>query len=160
MEATETRFEHGVRVAVVGCGAWGRNLVRTHAALGSLVAVVDPVPAVAQAQAEAYGVAARSFAAVVADTEIDALVIAAPAIDHARLAIEALEAGKHVFVEKPLALTVPDAEKVVAVAEANGRLVMVGHLLQYHPAFLKLKELVSAGATEIQIDEPYYSGFP
>jgi predicted dehydrogenase len=132
-------------VAVIGCGAWGKNHVRTHAGLGSLAAVVDPDPAVAEAQAEAYGVLARSYDDVLSDGAIDAVVIAAPAADHARLALRALEAGKHVFVEKPLALTVEDAEAVVAAAAAAGRTLMVGHLLQYHPAFLALRDLVASG---------------
>lgn len=146
MEPTDSGVDHKVRVAVVGCGAWGKNLVRTHALLGSLAAVVDPSPAVARAQSEAHGVAARSFEHVLDDPSIDAVVIAAPAVDHAELAHRALCAGKHVFVEKPLALTVTDAEWVVKAAEANDRTLMVGHLLQYHPAFVKLTELVASGA--------------
>ena len=133
------------RVAVIGCGAWGRNLVRAHAGLGSLVAVVDANPDLAAAQAELYGVSARTVEDVLADPAIDAVVIAAPAIAHAELALRVIGAGKHVFVEKPLALTVPDAEAVVAAAEAAGLVVMVGHLLQYHPAFLALRDLVAEG---------------
>ncbi len=136
----------GVRVAVVGCGAWGKNHVRTHASLGSLAAVVDPVPAVAEAQAATYGVPARTYDEVLADPDIDGIVLAAPAADHAALARQAIAAGKHVFVEKPLALTVADAEAVVAEAAAADRLVMVGHLLQYHPAFLALRDMVAAGS--------------
>jgi len=134
-----------VRVAVVGCGAWGKNHVRTHASLGSLAAVVDPDPSVAAAQAEAHGVPARRFADVLADGGIDAVVIAAPAADHARLADAALLADKHVFVEKPLALTVDDAERTVALAASRDRVLMVGHLLQYHVAFLALRDLVAEG---------------
>ena len=137
--------QHPVRVAVVGCGAWGKNHVRTHAAIGSLAAVVDPDPQVAAAQAEMHGVAARTFDEVLADPTIDGVVIAAPAADHARLAEAALAAGKHTFVEKPLALTVADAERVVAAAAAADRVLMVGHLLQYHPAFLALRDLVDSG---------------
>ena len=146
MESTGVSAQQPVRVALIGCGAWGRNLVRTHAALGSLVAVVDPDPAVAAAQAETYGVEARTFEEVLADPSVDAVVVAAPAADHAALAEAALAAGKHCYVEKPLALTVEDAERVVAAAEGAGRVLMVGHLLQYHPAFLRLRELVDAGA--------------
>lgn len=141
----ERVVEQSVRVAVVGCGAWGRNHVRTHAGLGSLAAVVDPDPAVAAAQAEAHGAPARTFDEVLADPSIDAVVLAAPAADHARLADAAIAAGKHAFVEKPLALTVEDAERTVALAEASDRVLMVGHLLQYHPAFLALKDLVADG---------------
>lgn len=134
-----------VQVAVVGCGAWGRNLVRTHASLGSLRAVVDADREVAEAQAAQFGVRAALFDDVLGDPAIDAVVIAAPAADHARLARLAIAAGKDIFVEKPLALRVADAEMVVAEAETAGRVVMVGHLLQYHPAFLALKGLVQEG---------------
>lgn len=134
-----------MRVAVVGCGAWGKNHVRTHAAIGSLAAVVDPDPAVAAAHAATYGVSASTFEQVLDDPTIAGVVIAAPAADHARLAHAALDAGKHVFVEKPLALTVEDAEWVVAKAAAADRVLMVGHLLQYHPAFLALRDLVAEG---------------
>jgi UDP-2-acetamido-3-amino-2,3-dideoxy-glucuronate N-acetyltransferase len=135
-----------VRAAVVGCGAWGRNHVRTHATLGSLAAVVDPDPDVAAAQAEAWSVPARTYDEVLADASIDAVVLAAPAADHARLADLAVAADKHVFVEKPLALTVADAERVVAAADAADRVLMVGHLLQYHPAFLAIREHVASGS--------------
>ncbi|MBX3284084.1 MAG: Gfo/Idh/MocA family oxidoreductase [Actinobacteria bacterium] len=133
------------RVAVIGCGAWGRNLVRTHAGLGSLAAVVDADPDAAAAQGAQHGVPARSVAEVLADPDIDAVVIAAPAADHAGLARQAIAAGKHLFVEKPLALTVDDAEAVVREAADAGRVLMVGHLLQYHPAFLALRDLVVGG---------------
>lgn len=133
------------QVAVVGCGAWGRNHVRTHAELGSLQAVVDADPLAAEAQAKAHGVTAATFAEVLEDPGIDAVVIAAPAVDHAALALAAMAAGKDVFVEKPLALIVADAEKVVEAAAAAGRILMVGHLLQYHPAFLVLRDLVNSG---------------
>ncbi|MGI8939456.1 MAG: Gfo/Idh/MocA family protein, partial [Iamia sp.] len=73
------------------------------------------------------------------------VVVAAPARDHAELALAALDHGKHVYVEKPLALTLADAERVVARAEETGRVLMVGHLLQYHPAFLALRQLVADG---------------
>ena len=84
--------------------------------------------------------------AVLGDDGIDAVAIAAPAGLHARLAEEALEAGKHVFVEKPLALAVAEAEAVTQLAERQDRRLMVGHLLQYHPAFMRLRELVRDGA--------------
>jgi UDP-2-acetamido-3-amino-2,3-dideoxy-glucuronate N-acetyltransferase len=134
------------RVAVVGCGAWGRNLVRNFSALGALAAISDRDTAVAAGLGEKYGVAVRSLPEILADDAIGGVVIAAPAADHAILAAEALAAGKHVFVEKPLALTTTDGEDLCARADAAGRVLMVGHLLQYHPAFLRLKALVREGA--------------
>ena len=134
------------RVAVAGCGHWGRNLVRTFAALGALDAVHDPNPAVAGQMTDAYGIPAVSFEALLDDASIDAVVIASPAADHATLASRALQAGKHVFVEKPLALHVAEAESICDQAEAQGKVLMVGHLLQYHPAFRALESMVDAGA--------------
>lgn len=145
MPGTASTVGRSARVAVVGCGAWGKNHVRTHAALGSLAAVVDPDPDVARTHAEANGVIAATFDEVLADPTIDAVVVAAPAADHAALAEAALRAGKHAFVEKPLALRVEDAERVVAAAAEADRVLMVGHLLQYHSAFLALRDLVASG---------------
>ena len=133
-------------MAVVGCGQWGRNLVRTFAEIGALVAISDPDPDTAGRVSTAHGVPARSLDEVLADGEIDALVIASPAKDHAALALRALEADKHVFVEKPLALDLDDARAVVARADELDLTLMVGHLLQYHPAFLALRGLVADGA--------------
>jgi UDP-2-acetamido-3-amino-2,3-dideoxy-glucuronate N-acetyltransferase len=138
--------ESGVRVAVVGCGYWGRNLVRTLAELGSLAAVVDTDAAAAADLAERHGARAMPLADVLASAEVDAVVIAAPAARHAELALAAIDAGKHVYVEKPLALDVAEAEAVVAAAEQSGRVLMVGHLLQYHPAFLALSKMVDESA--------------
>jgi predicted dehydrogenase len=128
--------------AVIGCGYWGKNLVRNIASLGALAAVSDFRMDVADKFAAEYGVRALSFEDVIADPAIDGVVIAAPAELHADLAGRALDAGKHVYVEKPMALTVPDGEMLIARARKAGRVLMVGHLLQYHPAFLALLDLV------------------
>ena len=134
-----------VRVVVVGGGHWGRNLVRNSAELGALTgAVADTLPGRAEALAREHDIRAITFDAALNDSDVDAVVLATPAGRHADMAVEALAAGKHVFVEKPLALTVADGERVVARAEA-GRVVMVGHLLQYYPAFLRLVEFVQGG---------------
>jgi UDP-2-acetamido-3-amino-2,3-dideoxy-glucuronate N-acetyltransferase len=133
------------RVAVAGCGYWGRNLVRNYANLGALAAIHDPDPAVAADLAQKHGAPALSWLDILADQSIEGVVIAAPAILHATLAHQALEAGKHVFVEKPLALEVGEAEALCVLAERHNRVLMVGHLLQYHPAFLALKEQVAQG---------------
>jgi len=134
------------RVAVLGCGYWGQNLVRVFDQLGALAAVHDPDPATAAAITEAHTVPSRALEEILADPDIDAVAIAAPAVQHAELAALALAAGKHVFVEKPLALDIADAEGVCAAADAAERTLMVGHLLQYHPAFLRLAEMVEEGA--------------
>jgi predicted dehydrogenase len=137
---------NGSSVVVVGCGYWGKNLVRNFNELGVLAAVCDATPAgrrVAQEIApnvqimEDYGSLLRS--------EIGAVVIATPAETHHRLTAEALEAGKDVFVEKPLALNHGQAEELVRRAEENQRILMVGHVLEYHPAIVKLSEVVHQG---------------
>lgn len=133
-------------IAVVGCGAWGRNLVRNFAALGALRAVADIDPQRAAEAADIHGAETRTVEQVLADPGIDAVVIASPPATHAEIAIAALYAGKHVFVEKPLALAVADAEHIIDAARASDRVLMVGHLLQYHPAFLHLKRLIDDGA--------------
>jgi UDP-2-acetamido-3-amino-2,3-dideoxy-glucuronate N-acetyltransferase len=134
------------QIAVVGCGYWGKNLVRNFAELRALAAVCDPDPATAAQMAEGYGAPTRTWDEVLGDPHIVGIAIAAPAVHHARLAHAALEAGKHVFVEKPLALTVNEAETVCTLAQRLDRRLMVGHLLQYHPAFVRLRELVRDGA--------------
>jgi UDP-2-acetamido-3-amino-2,3-dideoxy-glucuronate N-acetyltransferase len=133
------------RVAVVGCGYWGKNLVRNFSELGALAAICDPDRAVAEKLAATHQSRVVDWAAVQADSSIEAVAIAAPAALHYKLARGALEAGKHVFVEKPLALEVSDAETLCEAAARTNRHLMVGHLLQYHPAFLKLREVVRDG---------------
>jgi predicted dehydrogenase/acetyltransferase-like isoleucine patch superfamily enzyme len=133
------------RVAVVGCGYWGRNLVRNFAELGALAAVSDVEPGRAAAAAAEHGVSALTVDEALAAPDVDAVVIAAPAAQHYELAAKSLAAGKHVYVEKPLALDVSEAESLCAQAGVAGRTLMVGHLLQYHPAFLKLKQMVDDG---------------
>jgi UDP-2-acetamido-3-amino-2,3-dideoxy-glucuronate N-acetyltransferase len=135
-----------VRVAVVGAGYWGKNLVRNFAELGALAAICDPDRGVAAALAERHRVPLVDYAEALRSATLDAVAIAAPAALHAQLARAALEAGKHVFVEKPLALDVAEAEELVALAERRDLRLMVGHLLQYHPAFVKLRQLVGDGA--------------
>ena len=133
------------RVAVVGCGHWGRNLARVHAQLGSLFAVYDVDALVRDAIAEQHGVRALDSLEAALASEVDGIVIAAPAAQHHALASAALDAGKHVFVEKPLALTIADATDLCERALRSDRILMVGHLLRYHPVFRRLQEIVANG---------------
>ncbi len=133
------------QVAVVGCGAWGKNLVRNFHRLGALRAVVDIEPATAKAISERFEVPALDLGDVLADATIDGVVVSVPAVDHVPVARLVVDAGKHVFVEKPLALRVTEAEALCVSAEGAGVVLMVGHLLQYHPAFLALEQLVRQG---------------
>jgi UDP-2-acetamido-3-amino-2,3-dideoxy-glucuronate N-acetyltransferase len=113
--------------------------------LGALEVIVDPAVDALQTYADELGVRVVDDIELAFGHDIDAVAIAAPAVDHARLAKRALEAAKPVFVEKPLALELGDAEKLSALATQVGLPLMVGHLLQYHPAFVTLKSLVQAG---------------
>ena len=133
------------KIAVIGCGHWGKNLVRNFADLGALHSVCDPNVDLAEEMAASYGATAASFGDICSNSGIDGVVIAAPAPLHAELTMAALEAGKHVYVEKPLAMNMHEAEKMMAAAENQKRHLMVGHLLQYHPAFVELKNRVGAG---------------
>jgi len=135
------------RVAVAGAGYWGRNLVRNFHEIGALAAVCDSDTAKLNEWKKEYPDCRmyRSFAEVLQDKSISAVAIATPAETHATLVKEALLAGKDVFVEKPLCLNIAQGEELNALAESRGRILMVGHLLWYHPAILKLKELIAAG---------------
>jgi UDP-2-acetamido-3-amino-2,3-dideoxy-glucuronate N-acetyltransferase len=137
---------HRMRVAVIGCGAWGRNHVRTFAALGALGAVCDLDARVAGDAAAAAGVPAAPLDGILADPAIDAVVVATPDATHAAVAAAALAAAKHVLVEKPMAMAVADAKALAARAREAGRVLMVGHILRYHPAFLRLEALAREGA--------------
>ncbi len=133
-------------IAVIGCGYWGRNLVRNFNQLGALRAVCDVTPV---GRATASELAPQ--AAIVADTHqifasaVLGVAIATPAETHYDLAKQALEAGKDVFVEKPLALNYEQGLKLVRLAAERQCILMVGHVLEYHPAIVKLKAMVRDG---------------
>ncbi len=135
------------RVAVIGAGYWGKNIVRNFLALNALSMVCDPDPAVCQAVVQAsQGVKTCSQTGdILQNPEVQAVAIATPAASHYLIAKEALLAGKDVFVEKPLALEVSEGQELVDLAEKNGRILMVGHILHYHPAIQTLKTLIDAG---------------
>ena len=137
-----------VKVAVVGVGYWGKNLVRNFFELGVLAALCDAEPA-AEASCRLHYENVRfcrEFSEVLADPSITAVALATPAVTHYEMAKAVLEAGKDVLVEKPLAIDVEHGEDLVRLAEAKGRILMVGHILRYHPAILKLQQLIREGA--------------
>lgn len=136
-----------IKVACVGAGYWGKNLVRNFHALGALQVLCDADTQVLAALHDQYdGVKATpSFKEVLKDPAIEAIAIATPAGLHYSIAKEALLAGKDVLVEKPLALTEVDGNELVELAKQRGQVLMVGHLLWYHPAILKLKTLIEQG---------------
>lgn len=134
-------------VAVVGGGYWGRNLVRNFYELGALQAVCDLSKDTREELAGKYpGLKLTdNYDSILNDNSIKGVVLATPAVQHYPMAKQALEAGKDVLVEKPLALTVAEGEELVQLAQAKNRVLMVGHILEYHPAVKKLVELVSTG---------------
>ena len=138
----------GAQVAVLGCGRWGRHLVRHFAAAGALRAVCDTSAAARElAHTLAPNVALSDDPqSIFRDPEIDGIVVATPAATHVSLCRAALIAGQDVFCEKPLSLELATARELAAEAERRGRLLMVGHVLEYHPAVRKLGSLISNGA--------------
>jgi len=145
-----------LRIGVAGLGYWGPNLARNFAALeGSELAWC------CERSPDALERAASQFPSTQLTTELedllrddslDAIALATPVATHADLAVKVLGAGKHCFVEKPMAQSVQDAEHVIAAAQESGRLLMVGHLLEYHPGIRKLRELSDSG----ELGEIYY----
>ena len=135
------------RIAHAGVGGWGKNVCRVVGELTELAWVVD-TDEERQADYAARYPQARvtgSFAEALADDTVEAVSIATPVPTHYALAKQALEAGKHVFVEKPPAMRGEEMEELVALARANDRVLMPGHLLLYHPGLRKVKELVDSG---------------
>jgi predicted dehydrogenase len=130
------------RIAVLGCGYWGSNHIRTLKSLGVLHAVSDANAA----RAEGFAVEQDCLAIAPDDLalrdDIDAIVMALPPQFHAEAAIRAVEHGKDVLVEKPIALSVEDANRAVDAARRHGRVFMTGHVLRFHPAFEALKQLI------------------
>jgi UDP-2-acetamido-3-amino-2,3-dideoxy-glucuronate N-acetyltransferase len=133
-------------IGVIGCGYWGRNLVRNFFELGHLAAICDVDEARRGEMTAKYGVrAVRRPEELFASEEVQAVAIAAPAAQHFELAKSAMLAGKDVFVEKPLALRVEEGEELAHLARERSKVLMVGHLLHYHPAIVELRRLIQAG---------------
>ena len=135
-------------LAVAGLGHWGKNLVRNFDDLADLRWLCDVAPDVREEYARRHPTARVSadIGDALADSEVDAVVIATPVPTHYELAKQALQAGKHVFVEKPPAMRGDEIEELVSLADERGLTCMPGHLLLYHPGVRKLKELVDGGA--------------
>jgi predicted dehydrogenase len=135
------------RIGVVGLNYWGPNLVRNFNDLAELTWLCDLDDEHLNPIAARYPDArtTKSFEELLSDDALDAVVIATPVPTHYALAKQALQAGKHVFVEKPPAMRAAEMDELVALATEQDRVLMPGHLLLYHPAVLKLKELIDGG---------------
>jgi len=135
-----------MKLAVVGAGYWGINLVRVFHRLGVLGQICDFSSRLEQLAVDYPDVRAdASYQAVLDDPSLDAVVIATPAETHYELAKQALLAGKDVMVEKPMTLRCEETEDLIEMAESRRRILMVGHLLEYHPAVTRLQSLVEQG---------------
>src|SRR5229473_6026439 len=135
-----------VRVSVVGAGYWGKNLVRNYHSLGVLESVCDVDNKSLDVIRKEYCIpTTNDYDAVLSDPVVNAVVIAAPAALHYDLAKLALRLGKHVFVEKPLALHTGEGRELVNLANKQGSVLMVGHILEYHPAIVELTRLIREG---------------
>ena len=148
--------ENILNVAIVGAGYWGKNLVRNFATAKrcSLKYVCDLDKKLLAVQKKNFPsiVTTTNLEEVLSDTEIDAVVIATEVPTHFEIAQKSLEAGKHTYVEKPLTLKADDAKTLVELAKDKKLKLMVGHLLEYHPAVNFLKEMIDKG----QLGQPYY----
>jgi UDP-2-acetamido-3-amino-2,3-dideoxy-glucuronate N-acetyltransferase len=136
-----------VNVAVAGAGYWGKNLVRNFKELGVLHTICDSNPAILKTFQDEYPGKEfqNSFQVVLQNPDVNAVVIATPAETHFEMVRSALLANKHVFVEKPLAMIVSEAEELHQLALRQNLKLMVGHILLYHPAIIKLKEIINSG---------------
>lgn len=137
--------EKDLKVGVVGVGRWGKNIIRNLWEMGNAVAVYDPDPdrLSAAMKGRAGLIAAKSYNDLLA--QVDAVAIAVPAVMHFEMARLALLQGKHVFVEKPPALHLSQVRELAEMSDKKGLILMAGHLLEYHPAVVQLREKVSAG---------------
>ena len=137
------------KIAVIGAGYWGKNLVRNFARLGALGIICENSTLNKQLISEQLAgqniKVVENFNEVLTTTDISGVVIATPAITHYDLASRALQCGKDVYVEKPLSLRVSEGQKLCELAVKNGRILMVGHLLHYHPAVISIKNLIKSG---------------
>lgn len=137
---------HRLKVGVIGCGDWGRNHVRTLKSLGALAGVADMDSARLGEVATEFDCPTMRPSEMIASDEIDAVVLALPADRHVEVSLSVLEAGKHLLVEKPMALEVAGATAIVETARRAGVVAMTGHVLRFHPAFEALEQMVNSGA--------------
>ena len=131
---------------MIGCGRWGKNIARALHKAGALKLIIEQGAPGIEAFAGELGAGFSEDMERAFQSDVHAVAIAVPAVLHFEVCKRALMAGKHVFVEKPLALQVSQAEELAALAGSKNLTLMVGHLLQYHPAFVKLNEVIAAGA--------------
>ena len=146
MVALRNEIQAMINIGLIGCGMWGRNLARNLAQLEVLASVADRHAENAAEFGSAFAAKPVDVDTLINDQSIDGIVIATAAPSHDALAIAALAAGKHVYVEKPLSLSLAGAKAIQDAAHAAKKQVMVGHLIRYHAAFIELQKQLAAGA--------------
>ena len=134
-----------LNIALIGCGNWGKNIARNLYQMGSLTCIYDSNIKLSEKLSYDYSLPTLELNKIFKDHNINAIVIASPAMTHKDIAIEALNNDKDVFIEKPFCLSLTDAQKLSELAKNKNRILMVGHLLNYHNAFIKMKELIKNG---------------
>ena len=134
-----------LNIALVGCGNWGKNIARNLHQMGYLACIYDSKSNLSEELSYDYMLPTFELDKIFKNQNINAIVIASPATTHKDLAIEALKNDKDVFIEKPFCLSLPDAQKLSELATNKNRVLMVGHLLNYHNAFIEMKELIKNG---------------
>ena len=134
-----------LNIALVGCGNWGKNIARNLHQMGYLACIYDSKSNLSKELSYDYMLPALELDKIFKEKKINAIVIASPAITHKDLAVEALKNDKDVFIEKPFCLSLTDAVKLSELATNKNRVLMVGHLLNYHNAFREMKELIKSG---------------
>lgn len=134
-------------IGIVGLGYWGKNILRNLYELNVLHTACDFSSEIIEERKKSFPNVnyTQNFDDLIINPEIKAIAIATPAVTHYELARKAILADKDVFIEKPMTISLKEAEDLVRLAEEKGKIIMVGHILQYHPAILKLKELISQG---------------
>ena len=133
------------KVAVIGCGYWGKNIIRTLDDIGNLFGVCDFDSELAQNFSKQFSVNCLTISDIKSSGDIDAVCIATPAETHKDLALDLLDSNKSLFIEKPLATSLEDAKEIYSYSLNKDIVVQVGHLLRYHPAFVKTLDLVKEG---------------
>ena len=146
MVALQNEIQAMMNIGLIGCGMWGRNLARNLAQLEVLTSVADRHAENAAEFGSAFAAKTVDVDTLIHDQSIDGIVIATSAPSHDALAIAALAAGKHIFVEKPLSLSLAGAKAIQDAAHSAKKQVMVGHLIRYHAAFLELQKQLADGA--------------
>ncbi len=131
-----------LNIALVGCGNWGKNIARNLHEMGYLACIYDSNEKLSKKLSDDYNLPTFELNKIFKDKNINAIVIASPAITHKDLSIQALKNDKDVFIEKPFCLSLHDAKRISELATNRNRILMIGHLLNYHNAFIKMKELL------------------